>query len=66
MTIADLTRLIIYGLALTIAGVIAVIAAINGNTAMLGLALGWIVTNVLAAVNVRHRDDPAPTGDHAA
>lgn len=60
MTAKEITRLAIYGLAAVTGAVIAILAYVGGDIATMTVALGWIVTNVLATVNV------GSTGEHAA
>lgn len=60
------TRLALYGIATIAASVIAVLAYIAGDLATMGVALGWITTNIIAGANVKIPAPEAPPGDHAA
>lgn len=52
MTVNEITRLAIYGLAAIAATVIAILAYIGGDLATMSVALGWIATNIIATLNV--------------
>lgn len=52
MTSKEITRLALYGLASVAASVIAILAYLAGDTATMGVALGWIATNIVAGLNV--------------
>lgn len=52
MTAKEITRLAVYGIAAVLGGVITVLAYLAGDIATMGVAMGWIVTNVLAGVNI--------------
>ena len=65
MTPKEITRLAVYALALVVAGVIAVLAYVHGDTVTMSVALGWIATNVLAGWNI-NTSKPEPLAEHGA
>lgn len=52
MNTKEITRLALYGIAAIAASVIAILAYIGGDLATMGVALGWIATNIVAGLNV--------------
>lgn len=64
MKTTAIIRLAVYGIAALTGAVVAVIATVNQDGGTLGVALGWIATNVLAGANVTRGE--ATEGEHAA
>lgn len=64
MKTTAIIRLAVYVIAALAGAVVAVIAAANQDGTTLGVALGWVATNVLAGANVTRSE--TPEGDHAA
>lgn len=59
MNAKAITRLAIYGIALVAGGAVAVAATVQGDGATTGVALAWIGTTALAALNVPRGSDDA-------
>ena len=59
MTPKAITRLAIYGLAIAAGGAVAVAAQVQGDSLAVGVALAWIGTTALAALNVPRGSDEA-------
>ncbi|QBE48742.1 hypothetical protein [Leucobacter triazinivorans] len=60
------TRLALYSIATIAASIIAVLAYIADDLATMGVALGWITTNIIAGANVKIPAPDTQIGDHAA
>ena len=69
MRFQEIARLALYVVAAVAAAVVGVAAYVRGDTETTWVALGWIVTNVIAIPNVPRtavvEEDSGP-GDHAA